>query len=267
MDRTHLRALLEAVRSGELDVAAAAERLRSLPYEDLGFARLDHHRGVRQGLPEVIFCEGKTPAQVVALVARSVAEGGPVLATRAAPEVYAAVRAQVPAALYHPEARVIRVPDPAAPAPAEGVLVVTAGTADIPVAEEAALTAEAMGNRVERLFDVGVAGLHRLLDRVEALQRAHVVVVAAGMDGALPSVVGGLVEAPVIALPTSVGYGATFGGLSALLTMLTSCAPGVAVVNIDDGFGAGYVAGLINRRLAPAREAPAPAPLAPGVPR
>jgi NCAIR mutase (PurE)-related protein len=192
----------------------------------------------------------------VAILERLAAHGGPVLATRAAPAVYDAVRERVPAAEYNPLARTILVPDPDAPPGRPGILVLTAGTADIPVAEEAAVTATAMGNFVECVYDVGVAGIHRLLDRLDALRRARVIVVVAGMDGALPSVVGGLVDVPVIAVPTSVGYGAAFGGLSALLTMLTSCAAGITVVNIDNGFGAGFAAALINR-LGPAPE-PAP---------
>lgn len=248
MDRSHLATLLGHVRTGEVEVGTAIDRLRDLPYEEVGdFARVDHHRGIRQGLPEVVMAQGKTTPQVVAIVERLALAGGPVLATRATPDVYEAVRAIVPAALYNAAARTIVVPDQDAAPPRPGVLVLTAGTADIPVAEEAAVTAEVMGNRVERAFDVGVAGIHRLLDRLPALRRANVIVVVAGMDGALPSVVGGLVDVPVVAVPTSVGYGAAFGGLSALLTMLTSCAAGITVVNIDNGFGGGYAAGLINR--------------------
>lgn len=254
MNGTHLRAILEAVRHGSLDVDEATSQLRDLPYEDLGFARLDHHRGLRQGLPEVVFCEGKTSEQVVSIVSRLAGHGGPVLATRARREVYEAVASVIQRAEYDPAARTILVRDPDAAPLQPGVLVLTAGTADIPVAMEAAITAEAMGSSVERICDVGVAGLHRLLDQREALHRARVIVVAAGMDGALPSVVGGLVDVPVIAVPTSVGYGASFGGIAALLTMLNSCAPGISVVNIDNGFGAGYMAGLINRALI--REAP-----------
>jgi NCAIR mutase (PurE)-related protein len=246
MNGTHLRAILEEVRRGNLDVEEATARLRDLPYQDLGFARLDHHRGLRQGLPEVVFCEGKTTEQVVSIVQSLASHGGPVLATRASEAVFRAVAAVEPAAAYDALGRTILLGDPLAPPPRPGVLVLTAGTADIPVAMEAAVTAEVMGNEVQRIYDVGVAGLHRLLDLREALARAHVIVVVAGMDGALPSVVGGLVNVPVIAVPTSVGYGASYGGLAALLTMLNSCAPGIAVVNIDNGFGAGYVAGLIN---------------------
>lgn len=248
MNTTHLRLLLEEIRDGRLDVDTAAGRLRDLPYEDLGFARLDHHRGLRQGLPEVVFCQGKTVEQIVSIVERLAADGGPVLATRATAGAFEAVRAVAPSAVFDPIGRTILVPDPDAPPPRPGVLVLTAGTADLPVAREAVVTAEAMGNIVEFLCDVGVAGLHRLLDRRDALRRAHVIVVVAGMDGALPSVVGGLVDVPVVAVPTSVGYGASLGGLAALLTMLNSCSPGVAVVNVDNGFGAGYLAGLINRQ-------------------
>ena len=251
MDEARLQGLLADVREGRVDVAGAVERLRNLPYEDVGYARLDHHRGIRQGLPEVVFCQGKTVAQVVDLVERLAAQGGPVLATRATPEMFAAVHARVPAAVHDSVARSIVVPDPGAPVPRPGVLVLTAGTADIPVAQEAAVTAEVMGNAVERVFDVGVAGLHRLLDQRDKLRRARVIVAVAGMDGALPSVVGGLVNVPVIAVPTSVGYGASFGGIAALLTMLNACSPGIAVVNIDNGFGAGFMAGLINRTPAP----------------
>jgi NCAIR mutase (PurE)-related protein len=247
MDERRLASLLADVRDGRLGVADAVELLRNLPYEDVGYARLDHHRGIRQGLPEVVFCQGKTVPQVVDLVERLATQGGPVLATRATAEMFAAVQARVPAAVHVAEARSIVVPAAQPRPPRQGVLVLTAGTADIPVAAEAAVTAEVMGNAVERVYDVGVAGLHRLLDQRERLRAARVIIVVAGMDGALPSVVGGLVNVPVIAVPTSVGYGASFGGLAALLAMLNACAPGVAVVNIDNGFGAGFLAGLINR--------------------
>ena len=247
MDEVRLRELLADVRHGRIDVSAAVERLRNLPYEDIGYARLDHHRGIRQGLPEVVFCQGKTVAQVADVVHRLAAQDGPVLATHATAEMFAAVHARVPRAVRDDVAGTIVVPDPRPRQPRPGVLVLTAGTADIPVAEEAVVTAEIMGNDVERVFDVGVAGLHRLLDQHERLRRAHVIIVVAGMDGVLPSVVGGLVDVPVVAVPTSVGYGASFGGIAALLTMLNACAPGIAVVNIDNGFGAGFMAGLINR--------------------
>jgi pyridinium-3,5-biscarboxylic acid mononucleotide synthase len=246
-----LLALLENVRDGKLRVDEATEQLRTLPYEDLGFAKLDHHRSLRQGFPEVVFAQGKTPEQVSLLMKRIADRNGKALSTRANPEVYAAVAHEVPDAVYHKVARLIIIDRAPVKEKRPGILVVTAGTTDIPVAEEAALTAELMGNQVERLFDVGVAGLHRLLDKNENLQRARVIVAVAGMEGALASVIGGLVSAPVIAVPTSIGYGASFGGLAALLAMLNSCANGIAVVNIDNGFGAGYMAGLINQMDTP----------------
>lgn len=250
MNRAHLAAILDDVRAGHLEIAAALELLQDLPYEDLGFARLDHHRGLRQGLPEVVLCTGKSVEQVAAIIPHLAASGGPVLATRATAAMHAAVQAAVPAARWVPQARAIVVDDPKAPPLQPGVLVLTAGTADLPVASEAAVTAELMGSCPELIADLGVAGMHRLLDQRDALARAHVIVVVAGMDGVLPSVVGGMVGVPVIAVPSSIGYGASFGGLAALLTMLNSCAPGVAVVNIDNGFGAGYLAATINRSFA-----------------
>ncbi|TLN22200.1 nickel pincer cofactor biosynthesis protein LarB [bacterium] len=248
MDEATLKQLLESVQSGQLPVADAVERLRSLPYEAVGdFALLDHHRDLRCGFPEVVFAQGKTPEQIQAITARLAANSDQVLVTRLSAEVYGQIQAGLPAGMiYHPLSRVATLDRDAARARHLGVLVLTAGTADIPVAEEAALTAELMGHAVERVFDVGVAGLHRLLDRMEALRRAKVIVVVAGMEGALASVVGGLVAVPVIAVPTSVGYGASFNGLAALLAMLNSCAKGVAVVNIDNGFGAGTLAAMIN---------------------
>jgi pyridinium-3,5-biscarboxylic acid mononucleotide synthase len=248
MNEDQIRALLEGVRSGETSTEQALEQLRSLPIENVAdFARLDHHRALRCGFPEVIFAQGKTPEQVVLIFQRLAERNERVMATRVTPEMYAAVKADLPEAVYHALPRLLildRAPDrPKQP----GVLVATGGTADIPVAEEAAMTAELMDSAVVRLYDVGVAGLHRLLSQTEALQKARVLVVAAGMEGALASVVAGLVSAPVVAVPTSVGYGASFHGLAALLTMLNSCASGVSVVNIDNGFGAGYLAGLINR--------------------
>ena len=246
MDPKRLTELMEEVRDGTVSVEGAVERLRSLPFEDLGFARLDYHRALRRGMPEVIFSQGKTPAQTATIFERMMAHHDRVLATRASAEHYAAVHERVPEAVYHDAARVILVDRTDHGERRPGVLIVTAGTSDIPVAEEAALTAELMGNAVERLWDVGVAGIHRLLASSHKVQEARVTVVAAGMEGALASVVGGLARGPVVAVPTSVGYGASFGGLSALLAMLNSCAPGVAVVNIDNGFGAGYLAGLIN---------------------
>jgi NCAIR mutase (PurE)-related protein len=241
-----LRKLLEDIHQQRVSPEAGLEVLRRLPYEDLGFAQVDHHRGIRQGFPEVIFCQGKTLEQICQIAQRLRAMGSNVLATRASPEVHAAVQALFPEAVYHAQARVI-VLESTPRVRTEGiVLVVSAGTSDIPVAEEAAITAETLGSATERLYDVGVAGLHRLLDRREMLFRARALVVVAGMEGALPSVVGGLVDKPVIAVPTSVGYGASFGGIAALLAMLNSCAAGVATVNIDNGFGAGYMAHMIN---------------------
>jgi NCAIR mutase (PurE)-related protein len=246
MNREELLKLLRKVRTGKLTPEGAVEHLRHFPYEDLGFARTDNHRALRQGFPEVILCEGKAVEQVAAIATRILERHGTLLATRAAPEMFEAIQAAEPRAKYHPLSRAIVV-KPARPAPPVGhVLVLSAGTSDIPVAEEAAVTADILGSRVETLYDVGVAGLHRILDQRAALDAARVLVVVAGMDGVLPSVVGGLVSKPVIAVPTSVGYGASFQGLAALLTMLNSCASGVAVVNIDNGFGAGVLAHRIN---------------------
>jgi hypothetical protein len=253
VDERELRALLERVRRGEADVEGALAALRQLPFDSLGFAHVDTHRALRAGFPEVVFCEGKAPEHAAAIMVRLAAGGGPVLGTRASPELYALLRDQLPAARYHERARAIVVEEQPLPKRPGSILVVCAGTADLPVAEEAALTAELMGNHVELLADVGVAGLHRLLAHVERVQAANVLVVVAGMEGALPSVVGGLVRRPVIAVPTSVGYGASFGGLAALLAMLNSCAAGVTVVNIDNGFGAGYAASTINALAAAER--------------
>jgi NCAIR mutase (PurE)-related protein len=246
----HLQELLDQVASGEVDAATAKERLltdmRAQPYEDLGLARVDHHRSIRQGFPEVILGLGKTPAQVAVIAAAIVARGSTLLVTRASEASYAAVQAVVPGATYYADAALItfRQQDIT---PGKGTIVVAAaGTSDLPVAEEAARTAELMGNTVERLYDVGVAGLHRLLGERARLAAARVIIVVAGMEGALPSVVAGLVAVPVIAVPTSIGYGASFGGLAALLGMLNSCASGVSVVNIDNGFGAASIASLIN---------------------
>jgi NCAIR mutase (PurE)-related protein len=246
MDAPRLRELLGDVRDGRVSINDALGALRDLPYEDLGFAKLDHHRELREGFPEVVLGTGKTPEQVALIAERLAGRAGRVLVTRVTPAHFAAVAERVPDAAHHPTARVItveRVQTERRP----GVMVLCAGTADQPVAEEAALTAELMGNAVERHYDVGVAGIHRLLDRLDRLREARALVVVAGMEGALPSVVAGLVSTPVIAVPTSIGYGASFGGLAALLGMLNSCAAGVAVVNIDNGFGAGYLAALINR--------------------
>ncbi|MDM7998418.1 MAG: nickel pincer cofactor biosynthesis protein LarB [Dehalococcoidia bacterium] len=248
MNPEQLHDLLEKVKSGEIGISEALDRLRLMPYEDIGFAKLDHHRSLRRGFGEVVLCKGKTPDQVAGIVKR-MAPLGTTMATKASPEVFDAVRQVAPNARYHHLAGLIVVGDPV-PVKTEGyVLVVTAGTGDIPVAEEAAVTAETMGSRAERAYDVGVAGLHRLLDCKDKLLGANVIVAVAGMEGALASVVSGMVDVPVIAVPTSVGYGASFGGLAALLGMVNSCSPGVSVVNIDNGFGAGYLASLINRRI------------------
>jgi NCAIR mutase (PurE)-related protein len=246
MDTDRLRKLLQEVSRGELEIDAALERLRLLPYEDVsGFALLDNHRALRRGFPEVILAEGKTPDQVSQIFQRLAAHNDRVLATRVSPEMYQAIREQLPEAVYHPVGRVLII-DRSNQEKKPGVVVATGGTSDIPVAEEAAMTAELMGNAVERIYDVGVSGLHRLLSRQEQIQKARVIVAVAGMEGALASVIAGLVAVPVIAVPTSSGYGASFHGLAALLAMLNSCANGVAVVNIDNGFGAGYLAGNIN---------------------
>ncbi len=254
MDVERLRELLERVKSGATEVDEALGSLRTLPFEDLGFAKLDHHRTLRNGFPEVIYCPGKTTEHILLILEKLIAHSSKVLASRASPEVAAAVTEKFPQAVYHPLSRMIVTPGIQASAGSPGgtrslgtVLVVSAGTADLAVAEEAAITAEEMGSPVERLYDVGVAGIHRLLSSQERLFAANVLIVVAGMEGALASVVGGLVSRPVIAVPTSIGYGANFGGLAPLLTMLNSCATGVGVVNIDNGFGAGYLAHLINQ--------------------
>jgi len=247
MEPRWLRELLVGLEEGQISVDEALVRLKGFPYEDLEFARLDSHRTLRKGFPEVIFCPGKTTEQIVNIAERIRAREDRVLAARASAEVAAALKEVLPDAVYHAAARMVVIGD-AAPADGRGtVLVVSAGTADIPVADEAAVTAETLGSSVDRLYDVGVAGIHRLFGSRDQLFDANVLVVAAGMEGALASVVAGLVDRPVVAVPTSIGYGASFNGLSALLTMLNSCAPGVAVVNIDNGFGAGYMAHLINR--------------------
>jgi NCAIR mutase (PurE)-related protein len=249
MDTKFLEQLLEEVQGGRVSVAEALERLRTLPFENLGFARVDHHRQLRQGFPEVVFAAGKSVSQIRGILTALRPKADNILVTRLTPEKVAALIPEFPEGRYHPDSQVLTLSRGEIPHRGRGVIVVmSAGTADIPVAEEALLTAQIMGHQVEALYDVGVAGLHRLLAHQELLNRATCFIVVAGMDGALPSVVGGLVDRPVIAVPTSVGYGASFGGLAALLTMLNSCATGVAVVNIDNGFGAGYLAALINRK-------------------
>jgi len=249
-----IRSILQYLSKGKMSVAAALEGLRELPFEDLGIARLDSHRELRRGFPEVVFGEGKSLEQILAIVSRIASREQAVLVTRVGPEVHEAIRKRHPRALYNAPARaVFQLPAGRARRRRPGVMVISAGTSDVAVAEEAALTAELMGNLVDRLYDVGVAGLHRLTAEKERILAAQVLVVVAGMEGALPSVVAGLVNAPVIAVPTSVGYGAAFGGLAALMSMLNSCSSGLTVVNIDNGFGAGYAASLINRNRAGVR--------------
>jgi NCAIR mutase (PurE)-related protein len=246
MDSQSLRNLLEAVKTGRTDMDSAIEVLKKLPVDDLGYAKIDKHRCLRTGVPEVIYCEGKTVTQIEGIVGRISQYHTNILATRAGQEVHETIRNMEIPCRYNESARVVVI----RPEPVEAIgniAVVTAGTSDIPVAEEAAVTAEVLGNRVKRIYDVGVAGIHRVLDSQDDLRKANVAVVIAGMEGALTSVVGGLVACPVIGVPTSVGYGASFGGVAALLCMLNSCASGVSVVNIDNGFGAGYQASLINK--------------------
>jgi NCAIR mutase (PurE)-related protein len=250
MTESQLQRLLDDVAAGAIEVNAAAgqivDALRAAPFADLGFARVDSHRHLRQGFPEVVLGLGKTPEQIASIAGRIVGDGHSLLVTRATLEAFDAVRAAVPAAVFHGEARAITLAQGEIPRGHGTVVVACAGTSDLPVAEEAAVTAELMGNSVDRIYDVGVAGIHRLLHEQERLHRARVLVVVAGMEGALPSVIAGLVRVPVIAVPTSIGYGASFGGIAALLGMLNSCASGVSVVNIDNGFGAACIASRIN---------------------
>ncbi len=243
---SELRRRLEELRKGEGSVAELVNWLRDYPYQELDFAKIDHHRPLRTGFPEVVFGQGKTPEQIATIVAALAGREQPTLVTRAGPDAFEAVQRTTPKANYHPDARAIVVPGTVSPPACPGVTLVTAGTADLPVAEEAALTATLMGSPPQRINDVGVAGLHRLLNHLPLLRQARVIIVVAGMEAALASVVAGLVSAPVIAAPTSIGYGASFQGLAALLGILNSCAPGVAAVNIDNGFGAGYLAAQIN---------------------
>jgi NCAIR mutase (PurE)-related protein len=249
MNEHDIEEILKSHAGGNLSAAEATDRLKNLSYENIGYARVDHARAARQGFPEVIFGQGKTKEQIVGIFEKLVARAPNVLVTRTTAEVYGEIRNVFTDAEWHAEARIIRVFRDKSELGAGEISIVTAGTSDIPVAEEAALTAETMGNRVKRIWDAGVAGIHRILAEREILQSSRVVVVVAGMEGALPSVVGGLVKVPVIAVPTSVGYGASFGGVAALLGMLNSCASNVTVVNIDNGFGAGFVASLINRKF------------------
>ena len=250
--KMELKDILAQVADGTMSVEAAEQELKQDSYEDLSFAKVDHPREARSGFPEVIFCERKTPEQVATIAQAIYGRSGLVLGTRASAEHYDAVKAVLPEAVYHEAAHIITVGEPKEQI--GNVAICTAGTTDIPVAEEAALTAWMCGAEVHRYFDVGVAGIHRLLDQVEDIRKANAIVAVAGMEGALASVIGGLVNAPVVACPTSVGYGANFGGLSALLAMLNSCAAGTAVVNIDNGFGAGFMAAKVNRQTVKGRE-------------
>ncbi|WP_066505726.1 nickel pincer cofactor biosynthesis protein LarB [Abyssisolibacter fermentans] len=247
MNEDSIRQLLKHVKEGNVNVDEALNVLKDLPFEDIGYAKIDHHRQIRNGYPEVIYCEGKTPEQVRGIVERMLKKDTCILATRADKDKYDAIKDLCENIKYYNEARIIVVNQKDIKKSEHKILVVTGGTSDIPVAEEAAITAETFGNTVERLYDVGVAGIHRLLSNVEKLHEARVIIAVAGMEGALASVVGGLVDKPVIAVPTSIGYGASLNGIAALLAMLNSCASGIGVVNIDNGFGAGYLASTINR--------------------
>ncbi len=247
MTRNDLEKLLNEVRDGKKSTEEALDVLKNFPYTDLGFARIDNHREIRTGYPEIVYCAGKTSAQVAAIFRAMAERENNILGTRADENMYLEVKSIIPDAVYYKVARIISVQKKMPARPQTGIAVVTAGTSDIPVAEEAAVTAELLGNNVIRIFDAGVAGIHRLVDKIPEIRKCRVVVVIAGMEGALASVVGGLVSIPVIAVPTSVGYGANFGGISALLAMLTSCSAGVTVVNIDNGFGAGFSASMINQ--------------------
>jgi pyridinium-3,5-biscarboxylic acid mononucleotide synthase len=247
----NIKEVMEKVKNGKLSVEQAVEKLKFLPYEDIGHTKIDHHRSIRKGFPEVIYCENKTDSQIIEIMKKLNSRNSSVLGTRASRKTYNKVKKSIPKAEYNEKSRTIIISSKKKSKndklPDKKILIVSAGTSDIPVAEEAAVTAESMENNVERLYDVGVAGLHRLLSNKEKLASANVLIIVAGMDGALPSVVSGMFEKPIIAVPTSVGYGAAFNGIAPLLTMLNSCSPGVTVVNIDNGFGAGYFASLINK--------------------
>lgn len=247
MDNARLKELLENIKSGTVDIDSAIKKLKDLPYEDIGYAKIDNHRALRRGFPEVIFCQGKSVPQVKGIMTKMAENYDLILGMRATQEMFDAVKGVKEKLDFKPESGTIIAGEIPEPVYKSKILVISAGTADIPVAEEAAITAEAMGNNVERIFDAGIAGIHRILDQRERLNEASALITVAGMEGALPGIVGGLVDKPVIAVPTSVGYGSSFNGLSALLTMLNSCVPGISVVNIDNGFGAGYTASLINR--------------------
>lgn len=243
-----MKKLLEDYKQGKVSLEKVLDYIQSLPYEDIGHAKIDTHRILRKGFPETVFCKGKTPAQVVSILEKMNERKHNLLATKANKEVYNAVRQRFPKAQYHESAKIIIIhQEPITITKIQTILIITAGTSDLPIAEEAELTAQLMGNKVEKIIDVGVAGIHRLLDIREKLQKANVIIVIAGMEGALASIVAGLTEKPVIAVPTSIGYGASFEGIAPLLTMLNSCAEGIVVVNIDNGFGAGYFASLINK--------------------
>jgi len=247
MDTESIKILLENVKSGQINIDDAVHQLKKLPFEDIGFAKIDHHRNLRNGYPEVIYSQGKTVVQIKEIVKRLMERNNNIMATRAGMDVFEAIKEVTSDAVYFEEARIVVIKKKDIQKSEKVIAIVTAGTSDISVAEEAAVTAETMGNTVNRVYDVGVAGIHRLFANADSLMNANVLVVVAGMEGALASVVGGMVDKPVIAVPTSVGYGANFGGLSALLTMLNSCASGIGVVNIDNGFGAGYLASMINK--------------------
>jgi len=249
MTENQILELLKNVKDGNLELGQAVDQLKQLPFEDLGYAKVDHHREIRTGYPEVIFCPGKTNDQIRGIVERLLAKGTNIMASRAEKFVYEAIKDLQPNMEYYPEARTIFIQQKEIAKSKSRILVVTGGTSDIPVAEEAVVTAEKLGCTVERLYDVGVAGIHRLLANLHRLDSAQVIIAVAGMEGALPSVLGGLTDKPVIAVPTSIGYGANFGGLAALLAMLNSCASGVSVVNIDNGFGAGFMASTIIRQI------------------
>lgn len=249
MNEKDILDILNQIKDGSLSVDNAFSKLRNLPFEDIGYAKIDHHRAIRNGYPEVIFCQGKSIEHIIGIIKVMQNHGSNILATRATIDVYNEVKTVIPDAEYHSYARIISIKKKELLKSKSKIIICTAGTADIPVAEEAAVTAEFMGNTVERIFDVGVAGIHRLFANVENLNTAGVIIAVAGMEGALASVIGGLVDKPVIAVPTSVGYGASFNGLAALLAMLNSCASGVGVVNIDNGFGAAYLASTINRQI------------------
>lgn len=246
MNLTELKKLLEEVKEGKTEVAIALTRLQDYSYKDLGYAKIDNHREIRTGYPEIIFCTGKSIEQVKGIIEYMNTKESNIIATRATEEMYREVKRSIPGLQYHPEARIMSIIKKVIPKPENYISVITAGTSDLPVAEEAVVTAELLGNRVERIYDAGVAGIHRLIDNIKVIRESRVVIVIAGMEGALASIIGGLINKPIIAVPTSIGYGANFGGISALLAMLTSCAAGVSVVNIDNGFGAGYNASLIN---------------------